>query len=241
MRLLVIPGSPDKTGGRSGAAVSPPPCAQRAAAPAGSAAMRARLSRARRAGAGRGSRSRAPHAAAPARPHSARLARAAALRQPRAAGSGSGSGRGGVLRAGHGALAAVRALAHRLPGAAAQPPGDLGHGAGVRPGADPPRWGPALPAAQQPARPLHQSQGDQPPAPDVPGKGRCCPGPRGNVFVRMQRRGRFPARLPRALGAGRSAGERDARPRFPLLMAGSGAALARQLLPLQSRQEAAFY
>lgn len=48
---------------------------------------------------------------------------------------------------GHGAVEAVRAVAHPLQGAARQPPGDLGLGAGVRPGADPPRWSPALPAA----------------------------------------------------------------------------------------------
>lgn len=69
---------------------------------------------------------------------------------------------------GHGALEAVRAVAHPLQGAARQPPGDLGLGAGVRPGADPPRWSPALPAPQQPPGALHQPEGDQPEAADVP-------------------------------------------------------------------------
>lgn len=72
---------------------------------------------------------------------------------------------------GHGAVEAVRAVAHPLQGAAGQPPGDLGLGAGVRPGADPPRWSPALSAAQQSPGALHQPEGDQPEAADVPGKG----------------------------------------------------------------------
>lgn len=72
---------------------------------------------------------------------------------------------------GHGAVEAVRAVAHPLQGAARQPPCDLGLGAGVRPGADPPRWSPALPAAQQSPGALHQPEGDQPEAADVPGKG----------------------------------------------------------------------
>lgn len=56
---------------------------------------------------------------------------------------------------GHGAVEAVRTVAHPLQGAARQPPGDLGLGAGVRPGSDPPRWSPALPAAQQPPGALY--------------------------------------------------------------------------------------
>lgn len=64
----------------------------------------------------------------------------------------------------------VRAVAHSLQGAARQPPGDLGLGAGVRLGADPPRWSPALSVAQQPPGALHQPEGDQPEAADVPGK-----------------------------------------------------------------------
>lgn len=99
----------------------------------------------------------------------------------------------------HGAVEAVRPVADPLQGAAAQPPSDLAHGSGVRPGADPPRWGPALPAAQQPAQPLHQPEGNQPQAPDVPGKGAslrkgcCCPRLASpinqllNFFVQMRR------------------------------------------------------
>lgn len=60
-------------------------------------------------------------------------------------------------------------MAHPLQSAAGQPPGDLGLGAGVRPGADPPRWSPALPATQQPTGTLHQPERDQPEAADVPG------------------------------------------------------------------------
>lgn len=62
----------------------------------------------------------------------------------------------------------MRAVAHSLQGAARQPPGDLGLGAGVRLGADPPRWSPALSVAQQPPGALHQPEGDQPEAADVP-------------------------------------------------------------------------
>lgn len=69
-----------------------------------------------------------------------------------------------------GALEAVCSLAHPMPGVAGQSPGDLGHGAGVRPGPDPSRWSPALPAAQQLAPSRPQSQGDQPETSDVPGK-----------------------------------------------------------------------
>lgn len=78
-----------------------------------------------------------------------------------------------------GALEAVRSLAHPVPGVAGQSPGDLGHGAGVRPGPDPSRWSPALPAAQQLAPSRPQSQGDQPETSDVPGKVMrtpLCPG-----------------------------------------------------------------
>lgn len=68
----------------------------------------------------------------------------------------------------HGALAPVRAVAHPLQSAPRQPPSDLGLCPSVRPGADPARWGAPLSATQQSPGALHQPQGDQPAASDVP-------------------------------------------------------------------------
>lgn len=66
----------------------------------------------------------------------------------------------------------MRAVVDQLQGAPGEPPGDVGVSAGIRLGPDPPGWSPPLPSAQQPETPVHQSEGDQPPAADVTGNRR---------------------------------------------------------------------
>ena len=53
---------------------------------------------------------------------------------------------------------------------------------GFRPGPDPPRRGPSVPASQQPPTPVHQPEGDQPTATDVTGKGRTMVGLKQTLF-----------------------------------------------------------
>jgi len=64
----------------------------------------------------------------------------------------------------------MRAVVNKLQGASSEPPGDMGVCSGIRLGADAPGWSPPLPSAQQPAAPVHQPEGNQPPAADVTGE-----------------------------------------------------------------------